>query len=156
MKRAEVPLRHFRPDLVPFDYGMAGRATRAVRYFPESGDYLTFVEEFLLQNEPCVFPEALTRSWRARREWQRDGRPDLEYLAAQFGDARVPVADCRMEHFDSHSKSEMTMAEFLQYWRRRMQREPEEGAGEEREKEALLYLKDWHFVKLVPPPRLYL
>ena len=62
------------------------RTTRRVRYFPESGDYLTFVEEFLLKNEPCVFREAVTSGWRARREWQRDGKPDLEYLAKEFGE----------------------------------------------------------------------
>ena len=66
-------------------YAMA-RTTRRVRYFPESGDYLTFVEEFLLKNEPCVFLEAVTNGWRARREWQRDGKPDLEYLAKEFGE----------------------------------------------------------------------
>ena len=58
---------------------------QTLRYFPESGDYLTFVEEFLLKNEPCLFRETLTRGWRARREWQRNGKPDLDYLASEFG-----------------------------------------------------------------------
>ena len=63
----------------------------------------------------------------------------------------MPVADCSKEHFDSHCKTEMTMADYLQYWRGLNQR----GGGavdekrEEREEreEALLYLKDWHFYK---------
>lgn len=57
----------------------------AIRNFPESGDYLTFIEEFLMKNEPCVFPEVVTREWRARQEWQSDGIPDIDYLTTQFG-----------------------------------------------------------------------
>ena len=68
-----------------YQYGMAG-CRRTVRYFPaSSADYLTFVEEFLLRNEPCLFPETVTRDWRARQEWQKDGTPDIDFLAAQFG-----------------------------------------------------------------------
>lgn len=58
---------------------------RSVQYFPESGDYLTFVEEFLLRNEPCVFTETHTRDWRARRQWQTAGKPNLETLSRDFG-----------------------------------------------------------------------
>jgi hypothetical protein len=138
------------------------RTTRSVRYFPESADYLTFVEEFLLQNEPCLFSEAVTRDWRARQEWQKDGRPNIDYLAAQFGDASVPVANCSKEHFDSHSKSEMRMADYLDYWRRHMAsgkagrgEDEENGPAGSKEGEGLLYLKDWHFVKQNPDYRAY-
>ena len=155
--------------------GMSGcRTTRSVRYFPESADYLTFVEEFLLQNEPCLFSEAATRDWRARQEWQKDGRPNIDYLASQFGtktrwisaqplhyadtvfsgDASVPVANCSKEHFNSHRKSEMRMADYLDYWRRHMAmgeagrcEGEENGPAGGKEGEGLLYLKDWHFIK---------
>ncbi|CAI8058000.1 2-oxoglutarate and iron-dependent oxygenase JMJD4, partial [Geodia barretti] len=69
---------------------------------------------------PCLFSEAATRDWRARQEWQKDGRPNIDYLASQFGDASVPVANCSKEHFNSHRKSEMRMADYLDYWRRHM------------------------------------
>ena len=70
----------------------------------------------------------------------------------------MPVADCRKEHFNSHCKLEMKMAEFLDYWKKRMQRERERDRGGEREgkgererepagTDSLLYLKDWHLVK---------
>lgn len=65
---------------------------RTIRRFPESGDYLTFVEEFLLKNEPCMFSEAVTRGWRARRDWQRDGKPDLDYLATEFGTPAMHIS----------------------------------------------------------------
>ena len=58
----------------------------------------------------------------------------------------MPVADCAKEHFNSHRKSEMKMADYLNYWRRHMQRDDGEDTAAEREKD-LLYLKDWHFVK---------
>ena len=59
--------------------------TRSIRRFPEFGDYLTFVEEFLLENEPCLFSESVTRHWKARSDWQKDGKPDLEFLAKYYG-----------------------------------------------------------------------
>lgn len=46
---------------------------------------MTFMEEFLLKNEPCVFSEMTTRDWRARRQWQKDGKPNMEYLDREFG-----------------------------------------------------------------------
>lgn len=62
------------------------------------------------------------------------------------GDAIVPVADCSKEHFDSHCKKEMKMADYLDYWRRHMVQRGNE-TGEVKKDEGLLYLKDWHFVK---------
>ena len=96
------------------------------------------------------------------------------------GAARVPVADCREQQFDSHCKTEMKMSDYLCYWRSLVEgREREEGGGrgeegrggrahmeeeggrgereqtQERDREKneppLLYLKDWHFFKLGHP-----
>lgn len=45
-----------------------------------------FVEEFLLENEPCIFGESVTKDWKARRLWLGEGgRPDFEYLMKEFG-----------------------------------------------------------------------
>ena len=46
---------------------------------------MTFVERFLSRNEPCIFSSELTSGWRARKLWQKEGRPDLEYLKKEFG-----------------------------------------------------------------------
>lgn len=63
----------------------------SVRRFPDRGNFLTFVEEFLLRNEPCLFGEEATRGWRARALWQKEGRPDLDYLAREFGTQKYAV-----------------------------------------------------------------
>ncbi len=57
----------------------------SVRRFPKWGNFLTFAEEFLLQNEPCLFGKERTQGWKARALWQKEGRPDLDYLAREFG-----------------------------------------------------------------------
>lgn len=76
------------------------------------------------------------------------------------GGVSVPVADCSREQFSSHCKSEMKMAEHLTYWRGLMEEEERagkilkgggggegRGGGGEGKETALLYLKDWHFLK---------
>ncbi len=80
----------------------------------------------------------------------------------------VPVADCSHETFSTHPKSEMKLAEYIDYWRTLVDEPetersagPEGGArrsrkectGEDSKKirqsaeglKKLLYLKDWHF-----------
>ena len=58
----------------------------ALRRVPEGGNCLMFVEEFLLENEPCIFGESVTKNWKARRLWLgKGGRPDFEYLMKEFG-----------------------------------------------------------------------
>ena len=64
-------------------------AGSVVERFPESGDYLTFLEEFLLRNQPCVFSETHTRGWKARQRWQTAGKPELKTLYRDFGTPRL-------------------------------------------------------------------
>ena len=46
---------------------------------------MTFVEMFLSKNEACLFGGEVTSGWKARQLWQREGKPDLEYLRKEFG-----------------------------------------------------------------------
>lgn len=62
-----------------------------------------------------------------------------------LGDYVVPVADCGREQFSAHPKSEMKMADYLQYWSSVMK----EGGERSISVEGLLYLKDWHLAKYV-------
>lgn len=59
-----------------------------------------------------------------------------------LGDYVVPVADCGLDHFSTHPKSEMKMADYLAYLAE--QREQAE-RGDITKK--LLYLKDWHLAR---------
>lgn len=58
----------------------------ALKRVSEAGTYLMFVEEHLLKNELCIFGESVTKNWKARRLWLREGgRPDFDYLLKEFG-----------------------------------------------------------------------
>ena len=55
--------------------------------FPDSGNFLTFLEENLLPNRPCVFGESFTRGWKARQEWRNVGdTPNIDFLEEHFGE----------------------------------------------------------------------
>lgn len=116
------------------------------------GDFLAFAEEFMLRNEPCVFTEHVTRHWKSRKLWQKNGKPDLDYLAREFGDTTVPVADCTTRQLSSHSKREMKFSDYIEYWRscNSSASVPSEGEGLPPPEHKLLYTKDWHFVRDFP------
>ena len=58
----------------------------SVAKFPAGGSFEYFVEEFLLNNRPCLFDESLTRQWPSRQLWVDDqGRPNLDYLSKEYG-----------------------------------------------------------------------
>lgn len=63
-------------------------------------------------------------------------------VAILLGDYTVPVADCRLEQFSSHPKSEMKMADFLNYWQSLARPQGEADCTKK-----LLYLKDWHLAR---------
>ncbi|XP_064396035.1 2-oxoglutarate and iron-dependent oxygenase JMJD4-like isoform X2 [Halichondria panicea] len=111
--------------------------------FPDSGNFLTFLEENLLPNRPCVFGESFTRGWKARQEWRNVGdTPNIDFLEEHFGHVVVPVADCSCVEFSTHRKTEMTLKEYAHWWR-------------SKGKSRTLYLKDWHFTKDFPNYKAY-
>ena len=114
------------------------------------------MERFLLRNAPCILGESFTKSWKARKFWQTDGRPNFKYLANEFGECNfnwdllhdplhtghceVPVADCNDTKFGGHTKTIWRFKDFIDYWQGK--------AGESGTDSCkLLYLKDWHFTK---------
>ena len=60
---------------------------RVVPRFPEYGTFVTFVEDYLLLNKPCLFGESFTADWKARRRWRNaeEDSPNLDYLEKEFG-----------------------------------------------------------------------
>ena len=59
-----------------------------------------------------------------------------------LGDATAPVADCSRVEYNAHSKLEMTVKDFVDYWQ-------DYGARSYDKKERCLYLKDWHFTRFI-------
>ncbi|XP_022079335.1 jmjC domain-containing protein 4-like isoform X2 [Acanthaster planci] len=119
-----------------------------VEYISAGIYYDEFFSRFLIPNKPCVFGPHITREWRAVQEWvMEDGRPNFDFLAQNFGDAVVPVADCKMVEYSAQPKSDMQLAEYLHYW--------EQLNEDVRENTSCLYLKDWHFKKSFPDYKAY-
>lgn len=57
--------------------------------FPECETFVTFVEDYLLPNKPCVFGESFTSEWKARQRWRNaeEDIPNLDYLEKEFGNS---------------------------------------------------------------------
>ena len=49
--------------------------------------YEHFFHNFLKQNKLCIFSSALTKHWRSRNEWVRDGKPNFDFLTSAFGNS---------------------------------------------------------------------
>ncbi|XP_020620520.1 jmjC domain-containing protein 4-like isoform X2 [Orbicella faveolata] len=105
-----------------------------------------FFEFFLETNQLCIFSSELTQHWRSRKEWVKDGKPDLDYLSKEFGHAIAPVANCCQTKYGSQVKEDMSVKQFCDYWRNRSQ-----GINDTQ----TLYLKDWHFCKAFPAYNAY-
>ena len=52
---------------------------------PRATSFQHFVEHFMLPNQPCLIGSSITEQWKARRLWQKNGRPDFEYMMQSFG-----------------------------------------------------------------------
>ncbi|EDO26293.1 predicted protein, partial [Nematostella vectensis] len=122
--------------------------------FPRVGkiSYEAFLTDYLQPNKLCVFSCELTQEWKCRKEWVVNGEPNFEFLHQNFGNAIAPVADCNQECNGSHSKDTMSIAAFLEYWRKRRDVYADKPIGSS---ERILYLKDWHFCKSFPGHKAY-
>lgn len=118
-------------------------AMESVPYYEEPPSYDHFLQNHLLPNRPALIGPALTKDWRARKEWveptNANGahtpamQPRLDYLREQFGEAKVTVADCQERDFNDQKRVDMKFEEFVDMF----------SSGR-------YYLKDWHMVKAFP------
>lgn len=117
--------------------------------------YSTFVEKYLSKNEPVVIT-GLMDDWRACRDWVfDDGRPNLQFISSNFGDSKVQVADCGSREFTEQKRYEMSVSEFIDHWLEFSSLEHGNHSPSKLKGKTLLYLKDWHFVKIAGVPRIY-
>ncbi|KAG5536941.1 hypothetical protein RHGRI_024390 [Rhododendron griersonianum] len=88
--------------------------------------YSDFVQRYLLRNEPVVLT-GLMDDWRACKDW---------------------VAYCDTKEFTDQKREEMSVSEFIGYWLEFSSGEFNDASPHEFDGKSLLYLKDWHFVKV--------
>ncbi|EMD32333.1 hypothetical protein CERSUDRAFT_118711 [Gelatoporia subvermispora B] len=118
--------------------------------------YQEFLERYLIPNRPVVIGPALVSSWPAFRDWilpankevlgdkfEHDccSRIDWDYLAREYGDCEVTVADCSTREFSDQRRETMRLRDVIALWRN--------GTG------SSLYVKDWHLAREHPHPLFY-
>ncbi|TGZ69616.1 hypothetical protein CRM22_003637 [Opisthorchis felineus] len=93
----------------------------------------------MLLNKPCILGQWITEGWLARRLWcNTNGDIDIDRIFQPFPrDQILCVGDCSRLEFDAHPSIEMTVDDYLTYWRDFHQ--GNDGRT--------LYLKDWHYFK---------
>ncbi|XP_078428433.1 2-oxoglutarate (2OG) and Fe(II)-dependent oxygenase superfamily protein isoform X2 [Wolffia australiana] len=112
--------------------------------------YDEFSEKYLMKNEPVLLTGLMDR-WKACEEWvTEDRRPKLDFLSAHFGDSPITVADCTARELTDQKRTEMSLSEFMDYWRMLPSGSCNSNRSISRNNHPLLYLKDWHFVKEYP------
>ncbi|XP_022701568.1 jmjC domain-containing protein 4-like [Varroa jacobsoni] len=101
-------------------------------------------------NQACLISN-LTDRWKSQ-EWlvPDTGEVNVPVLEELFGDCIVPVADCQRSEYGSQLKRDMTMKEYMQYWRSYQRPRITEDAWGSIERDNCLYLKDWHMQRDVP------
>ena len=100
--------------------------------------YLNFFSNYLVPNRPCVFGSWLTDNWKCRKEWVLSGggvggggsgegvgmtklqeenfeRINFPHLRELFGNAVVPVANCKSRQYDAQIKCDWKFAKYLAY-----------------------------------------
>jgi hypothetical protein len=104
----------------------------------DEGDlsYDKFFSDFMTTNRPVIVKNVKIKT-EISEEWFVDGKLNLERIQVP-ADHEVPIANCSKQYFDSHEKSTMKFAEFVQYWSERV-----DGSD-------LLYLKDFHLKQEIP------
>lgn len=99
--------------------------------------YNDFFQNYLINNEPCIFESTITDCWPSRHLWVSKDAPNFEYLVGLFGKATVPIYNCQVKHYNSQLKVSMNMQEYIDYWAKYKRNNYIADMP-------LLYLKDWH------------
>ncbi|CAM9621066.1 unnamed protein product [Ectocarpus sp. 4 AP-2014] len=82
--------------------------------------------------------------------WQKDGRADVDFLRQEFGDMEVPVVECSpLEGYGEEKRVSMTLREYLDAVHDGERPEPTCGRSSDSVVGPVLYLKDWHFQRLM-------
>ncbi|CAH4006589.1 unnamed protein product [Pieris brassicae] len=92
--------------------------------------YEDFYKNFMLNNSPCVIKN-VCGNWKAYNEWVLNNEINCKYFIQNYGDYEAPVADCEKIDYNAQCKFTMEVKEFMEYLKHK-------------NKENLLYLKDWH------------
>uniref|UniRef100_A0A803QNQ3 Uncharacterized protein n=1 Tax=Cannabis sativa TaxID=3483 RepID=A0A803QNQ3_CANSA len=111
--------------------------------------YDDFVKRYMEKNQPVVLT-GLTDQWRACTDWvTSNGKPNLQFFATHFPKSTVQVADCGTREFTDQKRVQMSVSKFVDQWvQGSVQEEDSNASTKDVRDKPLLYLKDWHLVKV--------
>ncbi|XP_059168788.1 uncharacterized protein LOC131950584 [Physella acuta] len=130
-------------------WGAASAVYNGAVYIDHLPSYEKLFQNIFLKNQLCIVGPSATSQWSSKKDWVlKDGSPNFHFLMEKFGDATAPIADCNVEEYCAHPKTEMSVKNFLLYWmKHRSQGHPGDAK--------CLYLKDWHFTRCFPSYNAY-
>ena len=102
--------------------------------------YEEFFQEFMVKNVPCLITD-LIQDWPATEKMVKNDYINIDYFE-NLASVQVPVADCSAKYFNSQEKCEMSLKDYVSYWK-------------SSDKSKNLYLKDWHFFKDFPQENIF-
>ncbi|XP_023951493.2 2-oxoglutarate and iron-dependent oxygenase JMJD4 homolog [Bicyclus anynana] len=97
-------------------------------------EYANFYSKYMLHNLPCIIKN-VSNNWKCSNDWIKNGEINYEYFTREYGELDAPVADCDEINFNAQCKCNMKVKDYMSYLRNK-------------NKEKLLYLKDWHLRRL--------
>ena len=108
-----------------------------IEFIHDTTCYSKIYREFIVNNKPCVLSKNCTESWLCRKLWlNEDGRPNWDYIKLHYGivllhllsndhnsilsvwfsgEALVPVANCNVNHYNSHLKENWKLNKYIDY-----------------------------------------
>lgn len=107
----------------------------------EDISYDNFFNNHLLKNIPCIVKN-VSSNWDCTKKWVTNDIINYSYLKEQYGNLTAPVADCFTIKYNSHCKQDMTILDYM-------------NSLENRDKQKVLYLKDWHLKRARPDDHFY-
>lgn len=93
--------------------------------------FTDFFKNFMSKNLPVIITNAELLTCSSLSWLNTDNSLNFEKLEEILSDHEVPIANCSRQYFNSHEKTTMKFKDYANYWR-------------QRDKQDLLYLKDFH------------
>ncbi|XP_061707424.1 2-oxoglutarate and iron-dependent oxygenase JMJD4-like [Cydia pomonella] len=112
-----------------------------ISILPKDIEYSKFYKDYIYNNLPCIIRN-ISSNWECSTTWVKDDTINYNYFIDKYSDLYAPVADCGTIAYNAQSKNDLKITDYMTYLKTR-------------EREKLLYLKDWHLRRLCPDDNFY-
>ncbi|XP_063376463.1 2-oxoglutarate and iron-dependent oxygenase JMJD4 [Cydia fagiglandana] len=112
-----------------------------VSILPKDIEYSKFYKNYIYNNLPCIIRN-ISSNWECSTTWVKDDTINYGHFIDKYGDLKAPVADCGTIAYNAQTKNDLNVSDYMMYLKTK-------------EREKLLYLKDWHLRRLRPDDNFY-